>query len=54
MVREDIVAVDPVSRLLADNIEESVLAPFKAEFCVEVWEDELVSREGHLAELLRR
>lgn len=42
VVREDIVAIDPISRLLADGIKERVLVTFKGEHGIEVWKDELV------------
>jgi len=43
VLREDIVAVDPISGLLADDVEKRVLATFEGKYCVEVWENELVA-----------
>jgi len=43
VVRENIVAVDPISGLLADDIEMRVFAAFEGKCCIEVWENELVA-----------
>jgi len=43
VVKENLVAVDPIFGLLADNVEEGVLAIFEGKYGVEIWKEELVA-----------
>ena len=47
VVKENLITVDPISGLLADDIEEGVLVVFEGKCGVEIWKEDLVARLSH-------